>query len=69
MGLPLTSTRREKRASFAFGSGILYSVTVPVFGSSLPIKAPVFPVNVAVLILNQAMGTRMGCLEGIFLEL
>jgi len=30
--------------SFASGSGILYSVTAPVFGSSLPIKAPVFPV-------------------------
>src|SRR5438477_525085 len=30
--------------SFASGTGILYSVTAPVFGSSLPIKAPVFPV-------------------------
>src|SRR3977135_685444 len=30
--------------SFASGSGILYSVTAPVFGSSLPINAPVFPV-------------------------
>src|SRR6266545_7227 len=30
--------------SFASGSGIGYSATAPVFGSSLPIKAPVFPV-------------------------
>src|SRR5882672_8163039 len=30
--------------SFAFGSGIGYSVTAPVFGSSLPIRAPVLPV-------------------------
>src|SRR5437870_7271074 len=30
--------------SVASGSGILYSVTAPVFGSSLPINAPVFPV-------------------------
>ncbi len=30
--------------SFASGSGILCSTTAPVFGSSLPISAPVFPV-------------------------
>src|SRR5438309_1861825 len=30
--------------SFASGSGILYSATAPVLGSSLPTKAPVFPV-------------------------
>src|SRR5262249_43065875 len=30
--------------SFALGSGILYSVTSPVFGSSLPTSAPVLPV-------------------------
>jgi len=30
--------------SFTCGSGIGYSVTAPVFGSSLPINAPVLPV-------------------------
>src|SRR2546421_588072 len=34
------ATRRGRDA----GSGTLYSVTLPDFGSSLPISAPVFPV-------------------------
>ncbi len=41
--MPLRSKIRVC-GSFASGSGILYSVTAPVFGSSLPINAPVFPV-------------------------
>src|SRR6266849_10778902 len=41
--IPLWSKTSEC-GSFAFGSGILYSVTAPVFGSSLPISDPVFPV-------------------------
>src|SRR5258706_309912 len=41
--MPLRSKIRVC-GSFASGSGILYSVTEPVFGSSLPINAPVFPV-------------------------
>src|SRR5882724_6372943 len=41
--MPLRSKIRVC-GSFASGSGILYSATAPVFGSSLPINAPVFPV-------------------------
>src|SRR5258706_8096545 len=41
--MPLRSKIRVC-GSFASGSGILYSATEPVFGSSLPINAPVFPV-------------------------
>src|SRR5262249_3390291 len=41
--IPLWSKSSEC-GSFAFGSGILYSVTSPVFGSSLPTSSPVLPV-------------------------
>src|SRR5207245_841514 len=52
--------------SFTSGSGILYSVTAPVFGSSLPIKAPVFPVYQMLPSLSSSRpcGPECGVLSG-----
>src|SRR2546430_9611254 len=52
--------------SFASGSGILYSVTLPVFGSSLPTSAPVFPVYqmLPALSSTRPCGPEWGVLSG-----
>src|ERR1043166_1363654 len=52
--------------SFAFGSGIGYSVTAPVLGSSLPIKAPVLPVYQMLPSLSSTRpcGPEYGVLSG-----
>src|SRR3974377_1930742 len=48
------------------GSGVLYSVTAPVFGSSLPIKEPVFPVYQMLPSLSsiRPCGPECGVLSG-----
>src|SRR6266704_3238744 len=56
--------------SFACGSGIGYSVTAPVFGSSLPIKAPVLPVYQMLPSLSSTRpcGPECGVLTGYSLK-
>src|SRR5439155_16532305 len=48
------------------GSGVLYSVTAPVFGSSLPINDPVFPVYQMLPSLSSVRpcGPECGVLSG-----
>src|SRR5882672_11555814 len=57
--------------SLAAGSGILYSVTSPVFGSSLPTSAPVFPVYQMLPLLpsTSPCGPEWGVLSGYSLTL
>src|SRR6266851_296194 len=52
--------------SFASGSGIGYSVTAPVLGSSLPISAPVLPVYQMLPSLSSTSpcGPECGVLSG-----
>ena len=61
----------DQRVRICAGSGILYSVTVPVFGSSLPISdAGVSGVpDVAVLILDEAVRAGVRRRERILLDL
>ena len=57
--------------SLAFGFGILYSVTLPVFASTLPISPAALPgvPDVAVLVGLQAVRTRVRRRQREFLEL
>src|SRR5712692_8320340 len=57
--------------SLTLGSGILYSVTAPVLGSSLPISAPVLPVYqmFAALSSTRPCGPECGVLSGYSLTL
>src|SRR5713226_1938784 len=67
--IPLRSKIRVC-GSFTSGSGILYSVTAPVFGSSLPINAPVLPVYQMLPSLSSTRpcGPECGVLRGYSLK-
>ncbi len=68
--IPVLS-KRSVCGSFAFGSGIGYSVTAPVFGSSLPIRAPVLPVYQTLPSLSSTSpcGPELAVLSGYSLTL